>query len=108
MPPEVDQNGYGLRVPGSDQPLREGQGHIDHQQLSHDAYLKFIEDDFLEGSRLDPATDGRPDARPDVREKRPASATSPTTSTSARSRRSRTALAPSAAGPGVAAARLPA
>ncbi|MBV8217046.1 MAG: hypothetical protein JO325_01170, partial [Solirubrobacterales bacterium] len=30
--------------------------------------LKFIEDDFLAGSRLDPATDGRPDPRPDVRE----------------------------------------
>jgi hypothetical protein len=30
--------------------------------------LKFIEDDFLSGRRLDPATDGRPDPRPDVRE----------------------------------------
>ena len=36
--------------------------------LSFDAYLKFIEDDFLGGQRLDPATDGRPDSRPDVRE----------------------------------------
>jgi len=36
--------------------------------LSFDAYLKFIEDDFLGGERLDPATDGRPDARPIVRE----------------------------------------
>ncbi|HEY8304260.1 MAG TPA: hypothetical protein VIG42_06705, partial [Solirubrobacteraceae bacterium] len=43
-------------------------GYIDHQQLSHDAYLKFIEDDFLGGRRLNPATDGRPDPRPDVRE----------------------------------------
>ena len=40
------------------------QGYIDHQTLSHDAYLKFIEDDFLGGARLDPATDGRPDPRP--------------------------------------------
>ena len=36
--------------------------------LSFDAYLKFIEDDFLRGRRLDPKTDGRPDPRPDVRE----------------------------------------
>ena len=47
------------------------QGYIDHQQLSHDAYLKFIEDDFLEGERLNPLTDGRPDKRPDVREEAP-------------------------------------
>ena len=46
-------------------------GYIDHQQLSHDAYLKFIEDDFLSSARLDPATDGRPDRRPDVREEAP-------------------------------------
>ena len=31
------------------------QGYIDHQQLSHDAYLKFIENDFLGGERLEPA-----------------------------------------------------
>ena len=43
-------------------------GYIDHQTLSFDAYLKFIEDDFLGGKRIDPATDGRPDSRPDVRE----------------------------------------
>jgi phospholipase C len=43
-------------------------GYIDHQTLSFDAYDKFIEDDFLGGQRLDPATDGRPDPRPDVRE----------------------------------------
>ena len=47
------------------------QGLIDHQTLSHDAYNKFIEDDFLGGQRLDPATDGRPDPRPDVREANP-------------------------------------
>jgi phospholipase C len=41
---------------------------VDHQTLSFDAYLKFIEDDFLHGRRLDPKTDGRPDRRPDVRE----------------------------------------
>jgi phospholipase C len=36
--------------------------------LSFDAYDKFIEDDFLGGQRLDPATDARPDPRPTVRE----------------------------------------
>jgi phospholipase C len=44
------------------------QGFVDHQVLSFDAYNKFIEDDFLGGQRLDPKTDGRPDARPTVRE----------------------------------------
>ncbi len=44
------------------------QGYVDHQTLSFDAYDKFIEDDFLHGQRIDPATDGRPDPRPDVRE----------------------------------------
>ena len=43
-------------------------GFIDHQTLSFDAYLKFIEDDFLNSQRIDPKTDGRPDSRPDVRE----------------------------------------
>jgi hypothetical protein len=47
------------------------QGFIDHQTLSFDAYVKFIEDDFLGGQRLDPRTDGRPDPRPDVRETEP-------------------------------------
>jgi phospholipase C len=41
---------------------------IDHQTLSFDAFNKFIEDDFLDGHRLDPRTDGRADPRPDVRE----------------------------------------
>ena len=61
-------------------------GYIDHQTLSFDAYLKFIEDDFLHGQRIDPRTDGRPDPRPDVRENAGSSATSRATSTSARSR----------------------
>ena len=43
-------------------------GHIDHQTLSFDAYLKLIEDRFLGGQRLDPLTDGWPDSRPTVRE----------------------------------------
>ncbi len=67
-PPTVDQNGYGLRVPGLVISPYAKQGYIDHQTLSFDAYLKFIEDDFLGGSRLNPKTDGRPDPRPTVRE----------------------------------------
>jgi phospholipase C len=70
-PPRVDQNGYGLRVPGLLISPYARQGYIDHRTLSSDAYLKFIEDDFLGGQRLDPATDGRPDPRPDVRENAP-------------------------------------
>ncbi len=68
VPPDVDENGYGFRVPGLVISPYARAGYVDHQQLSHDAYLKFIEDDFLEGQRLNPATDGRPDSRPDVRE----------------------------------------
>ncbi len=71
VPPTVDENGYGLRVPGIVISPYAKQGYIDHQTLSHDAYNKFIEDDFLDGQRLDPATDGRPDPRPDVRENNP-------------------------------------
>ncbi len=67
-PPRVDVNGYGLRVPGIVISPYAKRGYIDHQILSFDAYDKFIEDDFLDGQRLDPATDGRPDPRPDVRE----------------------------------------
>jgi phospholipase C len=67
-PPRVDQNGYGLRVPGLVISPYARRGFIDHQVLSSDAYLKFIEDDFLHSQRLDPRTDGRPDPRPDVRE----------------------------------------
>ncbi len=68
QPPTVDQNGYGLRVPGLVISPYAKKGYIDHQTLSFDAYVKFIEDDFLSGQRLDPQTDGRPDPRPDVRE----------------------------------------
>ena len=46
-------------------------GYIDHQTLSFDAYVKFIEDDFLSGVCIDPATDGRPDPHPTVRENVP-------------------------------------
>lgn len=71
VPPNVDENGYGLRVPGLVISPYARKGFVDHQTLSFDAYAKFIEDDFLGGERLDPRTDGRPDPRPDVREEAP-------------------------------------
>ena len=70
-PPVVDQNGYGFRVPGLVISPYAKHGYIDHQVLSFDAYLKFVEDRFLNGARIDPKTDGRPDHRPNVREKMP-------------------------------------
>ncbi len=60
-----------MRVPGLVISPYARQGYIDHQTMSHDAYVRFIEDDFLGSQRLDPATDGRPDPRPDVRETNP-------------------------------------
>jgi phospholipase C len=71
VPPQVDGNGYGIRVPGLVISPYARRGRIDHQVLSFDAYNKFIEDDFLGGQRLDPATDGRPDPRPTVRDNAP-------------------------------------
>jgi phospholipase C len=71
VPPQVDVNGYGLRVPGLVISPYAKRGYIDHQVLSFDAYAKFIEDDFLSSARLDPKTDGRPDPRPTVRENVP-------------------------------------
>jgi phospholipase C len=72
LPVAVDKMGYGLRVPGLVISPYAKTGYIDHQTLSFDAYLKLIEDRFLGGERLDPATDGRPDSRPFVRENYPA------------------------------------
>ena len=69
VPPNVDANGYGLRVPAMVISPYAKKGVIDHQTLSFDAYSKFIEDDFISSRRLDPKTDGRPDPRPDVRER---------------------------------------
>jgi hypothetical protein len=61
--------GYGIRVPALVISPYAKHGYIDSQPMSFEAYLKFIEDDFLGGQRLNPATDGRRDSRPDVREK---------------------------------------
>jgi hypothetical protein len=71
VPPMVDENGFGLRVPALLISPYAKRGAIDHQTLSFDAYLKFIEDIFLDGQRIDPLTDGRPDSRPTVRENNP-------------------------------------
>ncbi len=71
VPPKVDENGYGLRVPGLVISPYAKTGNIDHHLLTHDSYLKFIENDFLEEARLNPKTDERPDSRPDVREEAP-------------------------------------
>jgi phospholipase C len=71
VPPKVDANGYGLRVPALLISPYAKRGMIDHQTLSFDAYLKLIEDVFLDGQRIDPVTDGRPDSRPTVRENSP-------------------------------------
>jgi phospholipase C len=71
VPPRIDEAGYGLRVPSLTISPYAKSHFIDHQVLSFDAYLKFIEDDFMNGARIDPRTDGRPDSRPDVRENAP-------------------------------------
>ena len=71
VPPVIDGMGYGFRVPSLVISPYAKKGYIDHQTLSFDAYLKFVEDDFLAGQRIDPKTDGRPDNRPDVRENNP-------------------------------------
>src|SRR5579859_1102836 len=69
VPPTVDGQGYGIRVPAILISPYAKRGYVDHQTLTTDAYLKFIEDDFMGGARLNPATDGRPDQRPTVRER---------------------------------------
>ena len=66
--PQSIKNGYGFRVPSLVISPYAKKGYIDHQTLSFDAYVKFIEDDFLTSQRIDPQTDSRPDPRPTVRE----------------------------------------
>jgi len=68
VPPKVDRNGYGIRVPGLLISPYATEGTIDPQTLSFDAYLKLIEDRFLGGTRL---PGDRPDARPTIREDAP-------------------------------------
>jgi phospholipase C len=72
VPRRVDVNGYGIRVPALMISPWARAGTIDSQTLSFDAYLRLIEDLFLDGQRLDPRTMTRPDSRPTVREEVPA------------------------------------
>jgi phospholipase C len=71
VPPRVDQNGTGIRVPTIVISPYAKHGVIDHSTYTFDSIVKFIEDRFTGGQRLDPATDGRPDPRPTVRELAP-------------------------------------
>jgi phospholipase C len=70
-PIQIDPDGYGIRVPAFLISPYARAGVIDKQTLSFDAYLKLIEDRFLNSQRLDPLTDGWPDSRPSVRENAP-------------------------------------
>ena len=70
-----DHDSYGFRVPGLlISPWVKSKGYIDHQTLSHDAYLKLIEDLFLDGQRIGPGVGSAPtkDNRPEKREEAPA------------------------------------
>ncbi len=74
-PPIVDMNatstpvqGYGLRVPGLLISAYAQAGLIDHAVYSFDSYATFIEDIFINSTRLDPAALGNPDSRPSIRD----------------------------------------
>ena len=45
-PPQVDEYGYGFRVPAMLVSAYARQGHIDHTQLDHTSLLKFIESNW--------------------------------------------------------------
>ena len=68
VPPAVDQNGYGLRVPGLVISPYAKRGYIDHQTLELRRVREVHRRRLPRRRRLDPKTDGRPDPRPDVRE----------------------------------------
>lgn len=71
VPPVIDGQRVGVRVPGLViSPYAKG-GYIDSRTATFDSYVKFIEDLFLQGRRLDPTRDGRPDSRPAVRDNAP-------------------------------------
>jgi phospholipase C len=66
-PIKIDENGYGIRVPGiMISPFAAKR--IDSQTLSFDAYLKLVEDRFLDSRRLDGWNWGWRDNRPTTRE----------------------------------------
>jgi phospholipase C len=68
-PPVVDEGGWGIRVPAFViSPWVKRELDVDHQTLSFEAYLRLIEDRFLDGQRLDGENQGWPDLRPTIRE----------------------------------------
>jgi phospholipase C len=67
-PPKVDGMGYGMRVPAFMISPYAKESYVEHQILSSDAFLKFMEDRWMDGERLDGDTDGWKDPRPTVRE----------------------------------------
>jgi PKD repeat protein len=71
VPPTTDANGAGIRVPMLLISPYARPGVVDHGTYTFDSTIRFIEDRFLGGARLDPTTDGRPDPRPTVREHAP-------------------------------------
>jgi phospholipase C len=60
--------GYGIRVPGLIISPWVIPGLIDHQVVSFDAYLKFMEDIFVTGARIGAPDTIRPDSRTTLRE----------------------------------------
>lgn len=71
VPPVMNGQRLGIRVPGIVISPYAKRGHVDHQTASFDSYVKFVENVFLHGKRLDPTRDGRPDSRPVVRDNAP-------------------------------------
>ena len=71
-PPVVDSAGWGIRVPSIViSPWVDRDLDVDRQTYSFDAFLKLIEDRFLDYQRLDGLNMGWPDPRPTVREEVP-------------------------------------
>ncbi len=83
VPPTVNQNGYGLRVPGLMISPDARRGSIDHQILSFDAFLKLIEDLSSAASGWTPPLTGGRTPVPRGARTRPSSAICCKTSTSA-------------------------
>ncbi len=60
--------GFGLRVPAMMISAWAKSGLIDHQVYSFESYIRFMEDLFAGGARLDPAALGNPDNRVVIRD----------------------------------------
>ena len=75
VPPNVDRTpdgqfvaGFGLRVPGLLVSAWARPGFIDDSVLSLDSFATFVEDNFANSDRLDPAAVGNVEHRPDIRD----------------------------------------